>query len=403
MNRAVRIRLPAHETVLSSPAVSASWTGAASGPFIPSPGPPPGPANLTTPIVRDGGYTVEAGQYLYSIDLPYLLQGDTNFISPLINNGTIWSTNNQPFSTYHSFTRYNNTRNVNNNGLMVLETTAGLARTVGFSETGLANTGSIYILSRNNNYAAALESSLGGYFINSGLIAVQSLNSAAYGFVLDNGGAVLNQAGGSILVEGRSPIGIQMYNDGPVGLAGDQIRIVNDGRIEVRSLSLTPSIGIFLAHNVQPIEVTNSGLIVADYAFLSSFNATVAHPNIEHITNTSTGRIVGHFLLDRGDDVVTNDGAITGFIFTEEGDDRVDTRNGTINGVIDLGWGADTFLGSSLGDRVAGDDGADRLEGFAGGDLLMGGSGDDVLIGGADADGLYGEYGNDRIVTLGGE
>ncbi|HYD27318.1 calcium-binding protein [Brevundimonas sp.] len=403
MSRAVRSRLPGFEAGIPSPLRETLGAEAASGPLITLPGAPPGPANVTTPIVADGAYTVTAGQYVYGVNLSYLFESDFGFLGPLINNGTIWSVVGRSDATFNTFVRYNRARDIQNNGVMVLETTSGVARTVGFSETGLTNTGSIYVLSHNANYAALLESSLGGYFTNSGLIAVQALNSSAYGYVLYNGGAVLNQAGGSILVEGLAPIGIQMYGDGAVSSDGDPTRIVNDGRIEVRSLGDGPSIGAMLAHNFRPIEVINSGLFKADYAFVSSFSATTAQPNVEHITNTATGRIEGHFLLDRGDDVVTNDGDIVGHIFMEEGNDRVDTRNGTIEGIIDLGWGADTFLGSALGDQVAGDDGADRIEGFGGADLLMGGSGDDVLIGGAGADGLYGEFGRDRIVTVGAD
>ncbi|PWR22964.1 beta strand repeat-containing protein [Zavarzinia aquatilis] len=59
---------------------------------------------------------------------------------------------------------------------------------------------------------------------------------------------------------------------------------------------------------------------------------------------------------------------------------------------IDLGAGNDVFIGSAIGDDVAGGEGADTLKG---------GAGDDVLAGGLGNDQLFGEAGNDTFVING--
>ena len=365
----------------------------------------PGPVNMTGPVQHTGPYTVAAGTYLYGLNLAYLFESDSSlFLAPLVNNGTIWSVVDTDVSTVQYIGRFNNLREVTNNGLMVIQVGPAVTmRTVAFAETGFVNHGSVYVLSEASNGAAFLQSSLSGFFDNTGLIAVQSVNGGATGYELYNGGQVYNAAGASILVEGRSAYAIFMGGDGTVSNNGEPTAVINDGRIEARSTGDYASIALYLSHSFRQIEVINSGVIKADIAIASDFNTTVARPNIDWITNKAGGVIEGAFLLDRGDDVITNAGSIVGDIFMEEGDDQIDTTTGTITGLIDMGWGDDTFLGSARTDYVAGDDGADRLEGRGGDDLMMGGGNDDVLIGGAGADGLYGEYGEDRIVTQEGD
>ncbi len=365
----------------------------------------PGSVNMTGPVAHTGPYTVASGQYLYGLNLAYLFESDSSlFLAPLVNNGTIWSVVDKDVSTVQYIGRFNNLREITNNGLMVIQVgPAVTTRTVAFAETGFVNNGSVYVLSEATNGAAFLQSSLSGFFDNTGLIAVQSVNGGATGYELYNGGQVYNAAGARILVEGLSAYGILMGGDGTVSSNGEPTAVINDGRIEVRSTGDYASIALYLSHGFRPIEVINSGVIKADIAIVADFNTTVARPNIELITNKAGGVIEGAFFLDRGDDVIANAGSIIGDIFMEEGNDRIDTTAGTITGLIDMGWGDDEFLGSNGRDYVAGDDGGDRLEGRGGNDLLMGGGNDDVLIGGAGSDGLYGEYGNDRIVTQGGD
>ena len=60
--------------------------------------------------------------------------------------------------------------------------------------------------------------------------------------------------------------------------------------------------------------------------------------------------------------------------------------------------GVENVIGSSLADRLTGDDGANNLNGNAGNDVLSGGAGNDTLIGGTGADTLTGGAGNDSLV-----
>ncbi len=377
---------------------------AAGGSIIPSPGPAPTTPPMTSPIVQAGPYTVAAGTTLYATSLGYLLEsGSSGFMGPLVNNGVIWSnpTSPDPYAfTYMTIGRYNSVRQVTNNGVIVLETGAGLVgQTVAFSNTDLVNTGSIHVISHGTNLASVLE--YGSGFDNAGLIAVRSDNARALGFDMPNGGLAINRAGGSLLVEGRSAIAIVM-GDGSIG-AGVPSRIENAGRIEAASLGDSASIAIVAYHLYGQLDLVNSGTIRADFAYVSDYGTTMPQVYVDNIVNQAGGWIEGHMLLDRGDDVVTNHGTIVGQVLMEEGADLFDNRAGVLQGVADMGLGADRFRGGAGAERAAGGDGDDLLEGAGGEDLLMGGANDDTLIGGAGNDGLFGEYGADRIVTEGAD
>jgi len=393
-------------TVPATPEVMPSEADplAAGGSIIPSPGPAPTGPPMTGPIVHTGSYTVAAGTTLYSTTLAYLFEsGSPDYLAPLVNNGVIWShlTSDDPYAfTYMSIGRYNNVHQIRNNGVIVLETGPGLVgRTIAFANTDVVNTGSIHVISHGTNLAALLE--YGNGFDNSGLIAVRSDNAAARGFDMPNGGLATNRAGGSLLVEGQSAIAIIM-GDGSIS-QGEPSRIENAGVIQANSLGASPSIAIYASHIYGQLDLVNSGVIQADYAYVSDFGTTMPQVYVDNILNQAGGRIEGHMLLDRGDDVVTNQGVIVGHVLMEEGADQFDNRTGTLQGVADMGFGADRFRGGTGDERVAGGDGDDLLEGAGGQDLLMGGANNDTLIGGAGNDGLFGEYGADRIVTEGGD
>jgi Ca2+-binding RTX toxin-like protein len=377
---------------------------AAGGSIIPSPGPAPTGPLMTDPVVHSGAYTVAAGTTLYATGLAWLFEsGTANYLYPLVNNGVIWSsvTSDNPYAfTYMSIGRYNNVPQVTNNGRIVLETGAGLVgQTVAFSNAELVNTGTIHVISHGTNMASLME--YGYAFDNSGLIAVRSDNAAAYGFEMHNGGLATNRAGASLLVEGQSAVAI-IFGDGAIS-AGVPSRIVNDGRIEAHALGASASIAIYASHIYGQLDLVNSGVIHADYAYVSDYGTTMPLTFVDNILNQAGGRIEGAMLLDRGDDVVTNHGVIVGHVLMEEGEDLFDNRDGTLQGVADMGLGDDWFRGGAGDERVAGGDGNDRLDGGAGQDLLMGGSNDDTLVGGAGNDGLFGEYGDDHILTQGGD
>ena len=179
--------------------------------------------------------------------------------------------------------------------------------------------------------------------------------------------------------------------------------ITNAGMI--RAVSLDPeqaSLGFFLGGQSVGSRyiVTNSGLISADIAIYGDDSyATVVGQVIHQVYNLAGGQIDGLLYLQRGDDLVDNDGLITGDIDMGEGADVVDTQAGTIGGITQLGWGNDIYRGGNAVDYAAGGRDDDTLDGGGGNDQLMGGGGNDVLTGGAGNDGLFGEWGNDRFVT----
>jgi Ca2+-binding RTX toxin-like protein len=150
------------------------------------------------------------------------------------------------------------------------------------------------------------------------------------------------------------------------------------------------------------------------------------------VVRAATGA-VAFFGFD-GNDTVVNDGVLRGIVMLGDGDDRIDTRGGTIIGSIIGGNGNDTLITDNahhalvedpsggmdtvkstvsytLSENVellyllgkgdidaTGNDGADVLRGNAGdnrltdtdgGDALSGGKGDDVMTGGAGNDTFF--------------
>jgi Ca2+-binding RTX toxin-like protein len=171
----------------------------------------------------------------------------------------------------------------------------------------------------------------------------------------------------------------------------------------------------------------------------------------------NTGSIVGDINLAIDDDRLINRGAINGDVRLSNGNDYLDNRGGTIDGLISLGAGDDTFRpgagfefadggggvdtlgfygsngvqlalddsivatgvakddqyfdfrnidGSNGNDVFVGDGqnneldglkGADKLSGQAADDKLKGGDGNDTLLGGLGKDMLFGENGRDLL------
>ena len=104
---------------------------------------------------------------------------------------------------------------------------------------------------------------------------------------------------------------------------------------------------------------------------------------------------------DRGDGFI-NRGTFTGGLFADAGDDTVDTSAGRINGYVDLGDGADQYVGGAFVDDAYGGAGADTLTGGAGADFLDGGLGADTMDGGHGDDGFGVDEAGDTIVDSSG-
>jgi Ca2+-binding RTX toxin-like protein len=276
------------------------------------------------------------------------------------------------------------------------------------------NSGSIYAIADIGNAFAWYSEDPFIRLDNSGLIVAQATVGTGdladqTGFAttiqFSNGGQLYNSATGSILAEGTQARAFWSYRGGYSGLPGGIID--NAGLIEASSLpGGYPSVGLFLGHlAVETMVVTNSGTIGADHAIYAPSNrielfSSIDHNGIEQITNTSSGLIDGDILLFNGNDILVNRGRIEGLIDAGKGNDSIDSAGGQIDGIVRLDDGDDSFIGSTLSDRVAGGNHADVIEGREGADLLLGGFGDDTLTGGVGSDGLYGEFGNDVIVTL---
>lgn len=186
-------------------------------------------------------------------------------------------------------------------------------------------------------------------------------------------------------------------------ILSDDSSLTNHGRI-IAADGFHGGVGVGGDNNT----VFNDGLIRGDEGV--HFLAVSGDSN----TLLNEGRIVatGPFAVfgSAAKETVINRGLLDGAVLAFAGNDLVDNRGGEITGGIDLGDGADAFLGGALREVVhfgAGADsgrmggGNDKAVGAVGNDLLSGGEGDDLLKGQADNDILKGGRGHDRL--LGGD
>jgi Ca2+-binding RTX toxin-like protein len=119
------------------------------------------------------------------------------------------------------------------------------------------------------------------------------------------------------------------------------------------------------------LELNNSGTIRNGGGALISCEGT----GIDTISNSGTIGVAGKssmILLGLGADKITNTG--TGVIYSG----------------VNMGDGADTYIGGLFSDQANGDLGADGISGNGGADFLRGGDGADKLTGGAGRDWLWG-------------
>ncbi|NBZ89453.1 calcium-binding protein [Stagnihabitans tardus] len=219
------------------------------------------------------------------------------------------------------------------------------------------------------------------------------------------------------------------------------VALTNIGRIDGGYAAIT-ALG---ANTGGFLNVTNRGTISA--SGWGVLDQTVGMTWVIH----NYGRMEGGIWLGGSNDVVGNKGTILGDIYLGEGQDEIDTRGGTMTGLIWLGGGDDfavlgaaaefvqgdggfdlvsyeysqvrvilnlanglanrgdaagdqfagveAFAGSDVGaDRMTGDAADNRLEGRGGNDTLVGGLGADTLVGGQGLDLLTGNAGADWFV-----
>ncbi len=367
--------------------------------IIPPPGSPGVAPNLTTAFVLENDIVIGAGSTYFSTSLTLVFQnyGLQTGYAGLNNAGRVWGQGADSVALIDAY----NCGAIVNSGLLVAEALNGHATTilVGSYFQGLTNSGDIYAIALNGT-ARAFADWYGATLANSGVIAAQGRYATAVSRA--NGGQIVNSASGQILAEGQNAVAVYLGR-GFLGEPGDNI--VNAGEIRAHSIGTNASVAIYLEHLAsERMAITNTGVIAGDIAiYVDDYAFSPVQHGREVVKNEAGGVIEGVIYLARGDDEIVNKGAITGDVFLGEGDDLFDSSLGLFQGVADMGWGDDRFLGGADANIAMGDRGNDELQGGGGADLLIGGRGDDLLIGGSGNDGLYGDYGDDQIITQGGD
>ncbi|MFM5950772.1 MAG: putative Ig domain-containing protein [Novosphingobium sp.] len=378
--------------------------------------PQPWPASPTSSTTIDigSGYTVTSGTVLYTSGMVWVPGTRSAFTTTtdtgtLINNGTVWVREVDDVG----FRWGRSGGDVINNGLVVVESTAGRAYGIydsldlGSGSGTLQNNGQLFVF--GHIYAVGLAGRRFGLatYRNDGLIAVRCDAGEAIGFQFGNGNDnAFNSASGQILVEGVSAIGVDIAGRNNFSNLGTITArtIANPVSGQIENYSIGIAAYIFPSGIGQSGTINNSGTITADIA-IRAYSLT-GYSNLHNfitVNNLAGGVLNGAVILEFTDDVFTNVGAVNGLVDMREGNDVLDTTAGTINGLIDMGFGDDRFEGSAGADYVLGSKGADILNGAGGADLLLGGSGNDRIAGGAGNDGLYGELGDDLIISQGGD
>ncbi|OYU35579.1 calcium-binding protein [Novosphingobium sp. PASSN1] len=201
-----------------------------------------------------------------------------------------------------------------------------------------------------------------------------------------------------------------VLNSASGGLAG---RILNYGMIQGNG-------GIYAATGTGEVRIINYGTI-------SSIGSKAIYTDLGNDRLINRGQIEGDVDLYSGNDTLLNRGLMTGDVTTGSGSDVVDNRSGTIDGSIDLGSNADTFMPGAGAETVDGGADIDTLDfsrssgvtvaldasidgtGWAKDDIYIGfesiigsNSGNDTLIGGNASNILSGYGGNDILNGLAG-
>lgn len=242
-------------------------------------------------------------------------------------------------------------------------------------------------------------------------------------FDLLNTGTITSQGIGILFADALSAIDI--FNSGQI--IADTVAIDFDNSGNSASLDLFNSGKIIAGNhaiNLSRMEsfayIYNTGEITANVAIENS--TSVNFGNVTFLRND--GLIHGlsqAYQGSVGTDNIHNSGTINGIIVLEAGNDTYNGKNGTVNGRVLGGEGMDRVYGGASGDELHGDADTDTLFGHGGDDLIYGGTGndsirgqagddviyagadfsgtadDDMLFGGAGDDELYGGSGNDTI------
>mgnify|MGYP003144241722 CR=1 FL=1 len=194
---------------------------------------------------------------------------------------------------------------------------------------------------------------------------------------------------------------------GQIELDGDTTIFVNGGTVD----GTYPSGGLIAAlrMNGQDSRLVNSGMMNAASDFIVRVEGTATVVNSGTMTGANDGI---RAVLSLGEVFrLSNSGTIAadGLAVLAGADSDVISNTGTITGDIQMGGGADAYMGLGAGvtagtvlgengnDTLTGGDFADDFDGGADDDQLVGRGGDDVLDGGSGDDFILGGEGNDDI------
>ncbi|KAB0264267.1 calcium-binding protein [Microvirga brassicacearum] len=211
-----------------------------------------------------------------------------------------------------------------------------------------------------------------------------------------NGWGIFGGTGTTLSIQGRVysawETAIAVHGTITIGATGsvhgqdDGIQLLNDplqGRANIlnNAGSIFSENGFAVCRNGPVSVITNSGTIKGAIGISSYFPSA----NGGSLTIYNTGLISGIFGEAIGGEVVgpntiINRGRIEGGVFTGNGNDLYDGRNGSHDGQTRMGAGNDKFYGGNDGERIFMGDGDDFIDAGGGDDFLSGSSGIDVAV-----------------------
>jgi Ca2+-binding RTX toxin-like protein len=139
------------------------------------------------------------------------------------------------------------------------------------------------------------------------------------------------------------------------------------------------SIGILAGNIVGSFTLTNTGTIIGGEGQVTApdFTGAILWGSFTSVAVDNDAKAI---LDSQTIDTIYNSGRMVGDINLSGGADYYEGRNGTVEGDVYGGGGADRLFSGLGNDRLFGGDGADMLMGGVGGDLLDGGAGTDTVL-----------------------
>lgn len=381
----------------------------------------------------DLNYTVNSGALVSSVtDVPAVYLS-TNGTLAFTNNGTIRSDGGGKYdvSAIVASDDHYNPGLVTNHGAIDV-TAEGTFTAWGFFSgawgPAIDNAGSVTVHSDwlafgDVNYSSFLDTRIDSHFTNEvgATFDVEgglgTGDGEARGFWFPNGGALTNGGVITVASDGEAT-GILGYWAGTITNTGSIVATSYGTQADSQSIAIDVS-QITASPIISPYGnwvITNSGTITAQTAINEFQDNPGETPTLSAMEIINSGHINGNINAGYGNDTIFNTGTIRGVIDLGDQNDLLDSRGGTVDGLIMAGVGDDVVYGGDGNDSILGSGsgftGSDRdyLNGGEGNDHIDGDEGfengqtgaddgkfDDTLLGGAGNDKLFGEYGNDVI------